>query len=97
MYQVKISGRALSEYEIALAWWQVHREKAPDLLKIEFQDAVSLLKEQPTSGLLASDNKEVRRILLRKSRYAIYYQCNEPKRQVVILAFWHSNREGSPL
>ncbi|MCP4448193.1 MAG: type II toxin-antitoxin system RelE/ParE family toxin [Myxococcales bacterium] len=92
-YRVKISGRALSEYEIGEAWWRVHREKAPELLKGEFEQAVALLAEHPETGILSEDHEEVRRVLLRKSRYALYYRVNQEENQVEILAFWHTSRE----
>ncbi len=96
-YRVKVSRRALSEYEIAQAWWRVHRDKAPDLLCGEFKQALSLLSEHPETGLLAEDHDELRRFLLRKSRYAIFYRVNEDELQVEVLAFWHSSRQAPEL
>lgn len=92
-YRVKITGRALSEYEIGEAWWCVHRDKAPGLLKAEFEEAIGLLAEHPEAGILSQDNSELRRLLLRKSRYALYYRVNQDESQVEILAFWHTSRE----
>tara|TARA_R110002096_G_scaffold77896_3_gene183187 strand:- start:15051 stop:15347 length:297 start_codon:yes stop_codon:yes gene_type:complete len=96
-YRVKISRRALREYEIAAAWWQVHRDKAPELLNGEFREALALLAEHPDTGLLAEDNEEIRRFLLRKSRYAVFYRVNEDELQVELLAFWHSSRQDPEL
>ncbi len=96
-YRVKISRRALSEYEIAEAWWRVHRDKAPELLSGEFRQALTLLTDHPDTGLLAEDNKEIRRFLLSKSRYAVFYRVNEEELQVEILAFWHSSRQAPEL
>ncbi len=96
-YRVKVSRGALSEYEIAEAWWRVHRDKAPELLSDEFKQAIALLTEHPGTGLLAEDHEEMRRLLLRKSRYAIFYRINEEELQVEILAFWHGSRQAPEL
>lgn len=92
-YRVRIAGRALSEYEIGEAWWRVHRDKAPGLLKAEFEEAIGLLSEHPEAGTLSQDHPELRRFLLRKSRYALFYRVNQDESQVEILAFWHTSRE----
>ncbi len=96
-YQVKIAEQALQEYEIGVAWWHVHRERTPSLLETEFLEAVGILSVQPEIGVLSSDNADVRRVLLRKSRYSIYYRVNRLEQQVEILSFWHNSREQPPI
>ena len=38
----------------------------------------------------------VRRILLSRVRYHLYYRVNEESRQVEVLALWHARRGGGP-
>ena len=73
-------------------------EKEPQVFwKPSLLEAVGILSVQPEIGVLSSDNADVRRLFLRKSRYSIYYRVNRLEQQVEILSFWHSSREEPPI
>ncbi len=56
-------------------WWRAHRDKAPDLFEEEFAAAIELLAESPHIGRLyqPSRHQGTRRLLLRSTRFHIYY------------------------
>ena len=56
-------------------WWRENRPAAPDLLEQELQSVLALVASAPTLGAVARDArvKDVRRVLLRRTRYHVYY------------------------
>jgi plasmid stabilization system protein ParE len=67
-------------------------------LAAEFQAAVERLAIQPACGLTyqLSDKPGVRRLLLPRSRYHVYYEVDDANRVVTILAIWHAMRGQGP-
>jgi len=94
--EVEITPRAAAQIERAAAWWAENRPAAPDAIRVDFQEATSLLSRQPGVGALASTPRYpgLRRVYLSRVRYHIYYQVRPGK--VVILAFWHASRGVGP-
>lgn len=79
-------------------WWAENRPAARTLVAAEFQAAVERLATQPACGLTyqLSDKPGVRRLLLPRSRYHVYYEVDEANRVVTILAIWHAVRGQGP-
>lgn len=87
------AGRQISESE---QWWFLHREKAPLLFEQELEAAFDLIRRVPKAGRLwrESDEPGVRRVLLRKSKYPIYYL--EELDHLRLLAVWGAPRGSGP-
>lgn len=77
-------------------WWRRHRLAAPDLFLDELQASLDLVAGAPAIGRSypQSPVPATRRILLRRSRYHVYYVA--PESEVWILAVWHAQRGSGP-
>jgi plasmid stabilization system protein ParE len=94
--EVEVTPQAVAQIERAAAWWAENRPAAPDAIRVDFQEATSLLSRQPGVGAKTSTARYpgLRRLFLSRVRYHIYYQVRPGK--VVILAFWHASRGTGP-
>ena len=92
LWPLLISDRAQRELAEAQDWWLTNREKAPDALEEELRAAYDMLLETPHVGLRVPTRKRkfMRRILLTRTVYYLYYQNSAPG--IEILALWHSSR-----
>jgi plasmid stabilization system protein ParE len=85
--------------EIA-AWWEEHRPEHPHLVAEELEEAAQRLEGNPESGavVLSRRVRGVRRLLLPRSQYFIYYRVDHEKRVIRIEAVWRASRgKGPPL
>lgn len=52
-----------------------------------------LLAEQPEAGEVEESRRPgIRRLLLKHSRYHVYYTVDHSRRRVELLAIWHAQR-----
>lgn len=92
--------RTTPEVEIQIreidAWWQENRAAAPDVFLDELSEAFELIASMPQIGRLyrQSPVPNVRRLLLRGSRYHLYYVPRTD--EVMVLAIWHAQRGVGP-
>lgn len=78
-------------------WWRANRPAAPDLFTEELANCFTLLERAPRIGKAYHRHPSVsglRRVLLRATRYHVYY-VDHPD-VVVVLAVWHSHRGQLP-
>jgi plasmid stabilization system protein ParE len=80
----------------AHAWWGVNREVAPHLFAEELAAAFALLAASPLIGRSYRTGavRGVRRILMRATRYHVYYVPTASR--VVVLAVWAAVRAQRP-
>ena len=73
---VAFTARATKQTRRALRWWRENRPGAPDLLEQELRSVLALVAAAPMLGAVARDKRvsEVRRVLLRRTRYHVYYR-----------------------
>jgi len=78
------------------AWWRKNRTASPDLFLGELNESFELLAGAPQIGRLyrQSPVRDVRRLLLRATRYHIYYVAILG--EVRVLAIWHAQRGVGP-
>ena len=93
---VKVSARAASQIRKAAEWWAENRPAAPGAVRIDIDKALALLAQQPGIGLeyKGTRAKGVRRLLVGRIRYFIYYRVISGK--VEVLAVWHVSRGRQP-
>jgi hypothetical protein len=93
-YSVRYAAIAESQIEAALLWWQFNRDKAPDLLARELDQALDQIAIVPAAGRRARlrGHAGVRRLLLRASAYYLYYLIAEDVHEVRIVYFRHARR-----
>jgi plasmid stabilization system protein ParE len=91
---VAFTARATNQARRALTWWRENRPAAPDLLEQELRSVLALVAAAPTLGAVARDTriKDVRRVLLRRTRYHIYYRIEAAFARLEVLALWHTSR-----
>lgn len=77
-------------------WWRENRRASPNLFFDELADAFEIIGNAPHIGrpYRRSPVPGTRRILLRGTRYHVYYVPGE--REVRVLAIWHGERGAGP-
>jgi plasmid stabilization system protein ParE len=97
-HEVHIAPRAQSQIEAAAIWWRVNRPSASTLVADELEAVVERLASLPLSGTsyAGAEFRSVRRVLLPRIRYHAYYEVDESKRSVTVVAFWHASRQRGP-
>jgi hypothetical protein len=97
-FAVAFTPRASREVAEARRWWRANRTKAPDALEDELTTALYLLATTPAIGAVARNVvlPGVRRILLNRVNYFIYYRPIAESRIVQVVALWHARRGTGP-
>jgi plasmid stabilization system protein ParE len=93
---VVFQRRATREIEEVDEWWRANRPSAPDLFITELERMLAAVAMMPTLGTPARSQRAqgVHRILLRKTRYHVYYRTRGDTLEV--LAVWHAVRGAGP-
>jgi plasmid stabilization system protein ParE len=93
---VVFQRRATHEIEEIDAWWRANRSAAPDLFATELERTLAAVALVPTLGARAKSERltSVRRVLLRRTRYHVYFRAREETLEV--LAVWHAARGSEP-
>jgi plasmid stabilization system protein ParE len=74
----------------------MNRTASPDLFVSELKNMLAAIALMPSLGSPSKDEKVpgVRRVLLRRTRYQVYYRVRDDVLEV--LAVWHSARGAGP-
>jgi plasmid stabilization system protein ParE len=77
-------------------WWRGNRTASPDSFLDELSNALDLIAQTPHLGrpYRRSPVPGVRRLVLRVTRYHVYYAIGE--HEVIVLAVWHGQRAVGP-
>jgi plasmid stabilization system protein ParE len=93
--KVDFSEEARAQVREIDAWWRKDRPAAPDLFARELGQAVTTLERTPTLGTRYDGaTKSVRRLLLRRSHYHLYF--DEQAEQLFVVAVWSAHRGRGP-
>jgi plasmid stabilization system protein ParE len=97
-YAFRVSRRAAGQIREAAEWWMRNRPKAPEAFGDELESAFALVRELPLAGEPVSHSKMtgLRRILLGRVRFHLYYRIESASRVIEVLALWHTSRENEP-
>lgn len=97
-FRVELSPQAQTQIAAINLWWAENRPAAPVLVAVEFQTAIQQLTTLPESGRLHDRRRQVyvRKLLMPRSRYHLYYEVDLASRLVTILAVWHVSRRQGP-
>jgi len=95
---VVFTATARRQVERAHLWWEENRPAAPGTVLDELRVASQLVAAQPACGAVVPSTRfrGVRRILLRRVDYFLYYRVAPRKKQLEVLAFWHARRGTGP-
>jgi plasmid stabilization system protein ParE len=93
---IRITRRAAAQIREAARWWAANRPAAPTAFEEELRRGFALIAQQPGIGARATNSQlaNVRRILLSRVRYYVYYRTRATR--VEILALWHASRGQEP-
>jgi hypothetical protein len=97
-YRVGFSRTADAQVETIESWWRENRRAAPDMFRRELGAAVRLLETSPLIGKAypQAPVPEVRRLLIGRSRYHLYWEVDVASRMVTVLAVWYAGRGSGP-
>jgi plasmid stabilization system protein ParE len=97
-YRVGFSRTADAQVEAIEGWWRENRPAAPDMFGRELESAVRLLGTSPLLGKIYAHTPvpAVRRLLIGRSRYHLYWELDAASDTVTIVAVWHAGRGGAP-
>ena len=89
---------AARQIEEASDWWRKHREGSPDALSEDLVRTLDIIARQPGIGSPAASQrlKDVRRVLLPRVGYFLFYRVARRRSELQVLAFWHAKRGASP-
>jgi plasmid stabilization system protein ParE len=95
---IEVSDLATAQIRAAEEWWRANRPAAPNAIREELERASRLIAVQPGVSARARNLSlvGVRRLLLARIRYHLYYRVVTDPDRVEILAFWHSSRGSAP-
>jgi plasmid stabilization system protein ParE len=79
-------------------WWREHRPGAHDLFARELAEARELIAGAPTVGAMytTKSGKRVRRVLMPKTRNHVYFEVDELRELIIVLAIWGAPRGRGP-
>lgn len=92
--KVELSGEARAAIERADAWWRANRPAAPDLFADELDQALTALGSSPGLGLRYEPKVDIRRLLLRRTGYHLYFL--EQAAGVYVVTLWSAYRGRGP-
>jgi hypothetical protein len=98
MTLVSTTHEADAMIEAASEWWRANRPKAPDLFLQELRSARKILERFPEAGhkVRRRGFPGLRRVVLRHTRYHIYYGYFPEDDEVWVVAVWAAMRRRGP-
>jgi plasmid stabilization system protein ParE len=80
------------------AWWTENRPAARELFRCELRDVCELLEQMPFIGRAygTRGGETVRRVLLPRSRYHVFYEVDADAARITVRAVWSARRGQGP-
>jgi plasmid stabilization system protein ParE len=92
-----IARRAEREIREASEWWVANRADAPLLFTEELESSFDFVEEFPYAGEhVPHVRRTVRRVLLTRVQYHLYYSIDLRNGIIEVLALWHTSRGTKP-
>ena len=92
MRRLVVSLRAQKQLARAAQWWDKNRDKAPEAFEHDVAEAYESLIATPFMGQpVRSRRAGMRRILLPRIRYYLYYRLSD-RGDIEVTAIWHASR-----
>ena len=98
MTSVIVAPRALAQVKSIGVWWRANRPSAPELFFFELAEALEALHHTPVMGVRYLDRggATLRRLLLPRTRYHLYFSYDVEANLVEVRAVWHTARGSGP-
>jgi plasmid stabilization system protein ParE len=96
--RVEIAPRAEAQIRRVAKWWRENRGAAPLLFALELADVLEALERTPSVGIFYAHRRGVpiRRVLLLKTGYHVYFSFDAEAGIVSVRAVWHGRRGKGP-
>ena len=96
--EIRVTPQAEEQAVAAASWWAQNRVAAPGLFTDELLGALDMLSGTPDVGRRYRRARipGLRRILLPRTRYHVYYVHEPESCKVVVLAVWSAVRGQGP-
>lgn len=96
-YRIRVAPAAAEQIRTANTWWLANRPKAPGAFADEIQRGFEFISALPNAGepVAHPHLPSLRRLLLGRIRYFLYYSNSLDEGAVDVLALWHAAR-GTP-
>jgi plasmid stabilization system protein ParE len=97
-YSVIVAPRARAHARQIDEWWRENRPDAQALFESELEAAFVRIAATPLAVAVYRENKgrAVRRLLMPRTSYHVFFEVNERERKVHVLAVWHAARGRGP-
>ena len=97
-YAVIVAPRARAHAQRIEEWWSKNRPDAPDLFNRELEAAFNRIAATPMAVAVYRETKgrTVRRLLMPRTSYHVFFEVNERQQKVHVLAVWHAARGRGP-
>jgi plasmid stabilization system protein ParE len=92
--RVALSGQAATQAQEIDGWWRDNRLAAPDLFTRELEEALQALEQMPSLGTRYEPKPDVRRLLLRRTQYHLYFV--EEGDTLYVVSVWSALRGHGP-
>jgi plasmid stabilization system protein ParE len=86
-----VTRRAQRQLDKASDWWLTHRGKAPAAFDEDVAEAFAAITANPSIYPWFNTSRGIRRMLVERIRYYIYYRVSL-KDTIEVLAIWHASR-----
>ena len=98
MFRILVTPLAKQQIKAAARWWRKNRPAAPLLFEQELTEVRDGLMATPTMGapVALDPSLDVRRLLLRQTRYHLYYSVDAQRSLIYLRAVWHASRGSGP-
>ena len=96
--RIEFSPDALAQIRAVHDWWQIHRPAAPELLREELAAALEIIRSSPNAAKAYpfAAIPGLRRLLMSRTRYHIYFTVHEQRALIFVHALWHASRGHGP-
>ena len=96
---VHFTSEARAAVRVQRAWWEQHRDKAPQLFRDEQREAVAMLRTAPKQSAqtyAVLGGRVIWRRLMPKTRHHIYFGIDEAAGVVEVLTVWNAQGGANP-
>jgi plasmid stabilization system protein ParE len=97
-YAVIVAPSARAHAQQIDEWWRENRPKAPDLFARELEAAFARVAATPmiVAVFREAKGRTIRRLLMPRTSYHVFFEVNERHHKVHVLAVWHAARGRGP-
>jgi plasmid stabilization system protein ParE len=97
-YSVIVAPRARTHARRIDEWWRENRPNAQDLFARELEAAFARIAATPMVAAVyrETEGRTIRRLLMPRTSYHVFFKVSEWEQQVHVLAVWHAARGRGP-